>query len=118
MKNSISNSIGSSTVSNNSHTNNTTKNSGIVNPTNVIDETSEINENAMDAIAKKFKNNKQKNQNFINSTNNPNLIQSLMIGKFNSLYNKNENKNNSISHAIKSNQSIPKSIGKYLFYLF
>ena len=119
MKNSISNSIGSSNVN---AGNNNGKNSFGMTASNVIEEQSEMNENVMDAIAKKIKNSKQKsNTGVMNSTNpvtntNQNLIQNLMIGKFNSLYPKsvekdakvNSNSLYSISNANVSGQSATK----------
>ena len=128
MKNSISNSIGSTgnhtgnhTGNNHSgsHTQNTKTSFGMVNPNNVIKEQSEVNENVLDVIAKKLKNSKPKTNNIMNSTNpvnNPNLIQNLMIGKFNSLYPKSNDKDGkansnslySMSNVNMSNHSITK----------
>ena len=119
MKNSISNSIGSSNVNAGVHNGNG-KNSFGMTASNVIEEQSEMNENVMDAIAKKIKYSKHKsNTGVMNSTNpvsNHNLIQNLMIGKFNSLYPKsvekdakvNSNSLYSISNANVSGQSATK----------
>lgn len=108
MKNSISNSIGTTNL-NSGNTNGTgstysnPKNSfGMSSP---IDEQNEnmMNDNVMDAIAKKLKNSKIKSSQgtllnaTANTVTNPNLIQNLMIGKFNSLYPKSVEKDAKIN---------------------
>jgi hypothetical protein len=122
MKNSISNSIGTTAV-NSIHPVNTGISSTYSNPKNSfgmsspIDEQNEINDNVMDAIAKKLKNSKIRSSQgtlmnaTANTVTNPNLIQNLMIGKFNSLYPKSVEKDakmNSTSIVNVSGQSATK----------